>query len=153
MLTKELKLVSGRTVMLAMPDTYALVASEPTAPNMADIPNTALNDILDLIMYGGFIRSVTPDSDEGKRAAESKRYVLARWELAALCCETPRLVLRGPVNAGDLTPRDLSPIDLNAIFDWFQNGGSDGVPAAEGAEPESGTPANSDGSAVATPAE
>lgn len=148
MLTKELKLVSGRTVMLAMPDTYALIAAEPIAPDVADIPNTALSDILDLIVYGGFIKLPTAAEDDAKRAAESRRYLRARWEVAALCC--PELKLRG---GGSLTPRDLTPRDLDAIVAWFQNGGSDGVPAAEGAESQSGTPADSDGAAVATPAE
>lgn len=148
MLTKPFTLASGRVITLEMPDTYALIAAEPIAPDVADIPNTALSDILDLIVYGGFIKLPTAAEDDTKRAAESRRYLRARWEVAALCC--PDLKLRG---GGSLTPRDITPRDLDAIVAWFQNGGSDGVPAAEGAEPESGTPANSDGAALVEVAE
>jgi hypothetical protein len=140
-----MQLQNGKTVTLALPDMYAIIAAPPIGPNAIDMPNEALIAITDLIVYGGMLS--LPDDDQ-KRLKENRRFLMAQWEVARLCCEAPRLVLRGAAGPDDLTPRDITPRDLAAIMAWFQNGGSDGVPAADGDEPGSGAPADSPSAAV-----
>lgn len=126
MYTKEITLQSGRTITLAPADLYELVTTD------TDIPNEALIDITDLAAYGGMISLV--GSDESRHLDDTKRVIRSKYEIAALCCHNPSLALRGTPNEGDLTTRDLTMADLDKIYAFFQNGGSDSVPATPGNE-------------------
>ncbi|HNP73850.1 MAG TPA: hypothetical protein PKK15_22230 [Kouleothrix sp.] len=145
-----LTLRSGRAVTVALPDLYALVAAPPADPGMLDLPNAALLAITDLIVYGANLTA--PPAAEA-RLAENRAFLQTQYEIAALCLVAPRLVLRGPAAADDLTPRDLHPADLAVLLAWFQNGGSVGAPAAAHSQPDAGAPADPDGAAPALPPE
>lgn len=145
-----MQLANGKTIELAFPDLYALIATPPSGPGMIDIPNEALTAITDLIVYGGQLS--LPD-DPAKRLKENRQWLLAQWEIVRLCIASPPLILRGGVPEGALTPRDITPRDMAVITAWFQNGGSDGAPATSDQEPRTGAPATSDGAAVEAAAE
>lgn len=138
----DLRLSGGKTVTLAMPNTYKLATLKPTDGAMLDIPNTALQDILDLLTFGGFIQLPRAEQDDEKRAAQSRRFLESRWEIARLCCKEPKLVLTDDSPSDALTPDDISPDELDTIVAFFRSGGSVGVPAARSDEPGTGAPAD-----------
>ena len=141
MITKQLPLTCGRTVTLMAPDITLLLASD------VDIPNAALNQILDLTVYGV---SLTVPTGDDARGEENKQFLQTQFEVAALCMDEPKFILRGPVPEGAVTNADLRlrAADLNNITAFFLNGGSDGVSAPPDNEPVQDTPADSAGATL-----
>lgn len=133
---------SGRTVKVAMPDLYQLSMMDGL-----DIPNQALTDVMDLVVYGGMIAFKGPENDD-KRREENRRITRSRFELAALCCQEPRLILRGEATESDLTPRDFVPDDLEQFVAFFRSGGSPSVPATTDPRSGEGAHADTEGEAV-----
>lgn len=141
-----LTLANGKVVTLQNPDLYQLVARDPIDKTMLDIPNTAIADILDLAVYGAVLAY---SGDDTKRTEENRRFLCTQYEVAALCCLDPPLILRGDVPSGALTPRDIHHNrDLPRIMKFFQNGGIEDVPVTTDQESQSGTSADSPSESV-----
>ena len=139
MITKQHTLASGRTVTLTMPNLFELAATD------VDIPNQALTDIVDLVVYGAMVSGTGNDK---KRLDENKRFLRSQFQLAALCITEPKLILMGEATDGNLAPTDLVPRDLRDIAEFFQTGGSRSVPATPDYELGQGTQTDPPGAAM-----
>lgn len=121
-------LANGRPAVFEMPDMLALVS------NGADIPNSALRNVLDLIYNG-----IVPRYGQGQQtaaqiaAAELKadqERIKAMYRLAALCLVEPKIRIDGEPRQGEMSYRDLGWRDIVEIQGMFQVGGAFHVPTA-----------------------
>lgn len=114
----EKKLPSGQVVTVRDLSPYEIATTN------IPIPNQALHDVLSLL-------TGQESSADPKRQAEIDRaYIRGVYEIAALWLESPRLVLRGSVPEGALTPAKLPWADAVALYAQFRFGSSPTLPDA-----------------------
>lgn len=110
MRTADMTLSGGRVVQLAMPDMYTILATNGRAPN----PGMAA--VLRLLDGVGAL----PETNLLQRQTAQAEFYRGLYEIAALCLQTPRLVLNGEeAGPDDITPRDLSFNDVQTIYYSF----------------------------------
>ncbi len=123
---ETLTLPSGRVVRLELPDLYQLAGAD------IKIPNTALDDVLELTMGGNPL----PEMDEATAMrAINRRFTRAVYAAAALCLVDPVLCLNGKPKPGQITPREFALNDAVRVYTFFRDGGTGAPPVATSAEP------------------
>ena len=112
-LRDTLTLSGGRRVNVVMPDLYALLAT------VGHVPSPAVAAVIRLLDLSGSLDA----PNELQQLTYKIQQVRGMYELAALCIETPRLVLKDAERgAGELGPTDLTYDDLWKIYGFFRQG-------------------------------
>ncbi len=122
----EFHLANGRPAVFEMPDMLALVS------NGADIPNSALRNVLDLI-YNGIVPrypsgTLTPAQIAAAELKADQERIKAMYRLASLCLVEPKIRIDGTLREGEMSYRDLGWRDIVDIQGMFQVGGAFHVP-------------------------
>lgn len=101
----------GDTIQLRSFDVYQFALG-----NVA-IPSQARKDVINLIAGSGGL-----STDPAQIEAGNLAWIRGLYEASALVCHEPKLVLRGPVSEGALTPADLTLEDVSNLYQFFRTG-------------------------------